>query len=781
MATPGIITNSELALKIAQLVDRWNTRENQLRLMLTQPTGTVTVTDGLEQNHELPSFPQLQLEVQQLIADATTGINLAEMHANTALQHRNAAGEHAQEAQDAAEAAQASAASIGDAEQTTTANAAAAASSAAAAAQSEDTAEAHKTHAASSSMLADAAADDAEVSRLAAAGSATAADSARTGAEAARDKAALWADAPLNTQVEPGKYSAKHWADQAAATVTGTLTYMGTWSPASGAFPPAPKTGHFYKVSAAGTHGGYAWSVGDHLIYNGTTWDAIDNTESVTSVAGRVGAVTLTTADIGGLGALATLGTVDFGTRVSGKPTTLAGYGITDAMNTSSSQDVGGFKTMTYGALRIQGWAGTANAGVLYLGDLDRYVYKPQDDDRFLFKIGNTTTAFLDAGGTIVTTNNLAAAATNYALKAGATFTGNIGVQQDVPQVFLANAAGGRQYRMLANINATVDYGLQFDRWTGSAWASRMVITDQVNTLVTANNFVGGTGTQQIIRGMGWGNQVARWKEVMEPDGGFAWYSYDTAGGNPIQTFSFKTAVAGGSEGVWFRGQAMWHAGNFNPASKANVSHTHAWSEVNPPARLGVNCNLIYDWNVATENGWFMGSNAANAPSADWYMGEVIVHNPDWVVQRLIRFAANVHIEYQRTRSGGTWGGWERIYNTQTALDERYAYPYSNFVFRDLTATRGDGSGVVFLNQTQSRYLYYSGARYEMPGAPLSINGGPNITSESGQLRVEGTVRTYNRNVILAANGGAWNEQPRVFVTSGDPGAWAQDGDLWVW
>ncbi len=45
---------------------------------------------------------------------------------------------------------------------------------------------------------------------------------------------------------------------------------------------------------------------GDWVIYNGTAWQKIDQTNLVISVAGRTGAVTLTTADIGGLGTIAT-------------------------------------------------------------------------------------------------------------------------------------------------------------------------------------------------------------------------------------------------------------------------------------------------------------------------------------------------------------------------------------------------------------------------------------------------------------------------------------------
>ena len=47
---------------------------------------------------------------------------------------------------------------------------------------------------------------------------------------AARDKAELWADAPLNTAVEPGKYSARHWAEQLGAIPETAYNWKGTWS-----------------------------------------------------------------------------------------------------------------------------------------------------------------------------------------------------------------------------------------------------------------------------------------------------------------------------------------------------------------------------------------------------------------------------------------------------------------------------------------------------------------------------------------------------------------------
>ena len=67
--------------------------------------------------------------------------------------------------------------------------------------------------------------------------------------------------------------------------------------------------GKYYVVSVAGStniDGITDWQIGDWLIFNGTVWQKIDQSNLVTSVAGRTGNVVLTTADIGGLGTIAT-------------------------------------------------------------------------------------------------------------------------------------------------------------------------------------------------------------------------------------------------------------------------------------------------------------------------------------------------------------------------------------------------------------------------------------------------------------------------------------------
>ena len=94
--------------------------------------------------------------------------------------------------------------------------------------------------------------------------------------------------------------------------VSGGLSYQGTWNASTNTPTLASSTGtngYYYIVDTAGStnlNGITDWQIGDWLLYNGTVWQKIDQTNLVTSVAGRTGAVTLSTSDISGLGTIAT-------------------------------------------------------------------------------------------------------------------------------------------------------------------------------------------------------------------------------------------------------------------------------------------------------------------------------------------------------------------------------------------------------------------------------------------------------------------------------------------
>lgn len=173
---------------------------------------------------------------------------------------------------------------------------------------------------------------------------------------------------------------------QLPASVVGAMSYQGTWNASTNSPTLASGTGtkgYIYRVTTAGTttlDGNSQWNVGDEAVFDGTTWDKWDGIASeVTGFNGRTGNVTPIAADYSafyqtsgtnstitisgdasGSGANAitltlassgvTAGTYA-GHVVNAKGlvtsatvlTTVAGYGITDALTVNSVIDLGTF------------------------------------------------------------------------------------------------------------------------------------------------------------------------------------------------------------------------------------------------------------------------------------------------------------------------------------------------------------------------------------------------------------------------------------------------------
>ena len=83
-----------------------------------------------------------------------------------------------------------------------------------------------------------------------------------------------------------------------------SLSYKGTWD-ASNNTPTLASgetlQGYYYVINVAGSitlDGINDWAIGDWVINNGSAWEKADHTDSVTSVAGKQGAITLDHVDI---------------------------------------------------------------------------------------------------------------------------------------------------------------------------------------------------------------------------------------------------------------------------------------------------------------------------------------------------------------------------------------------------------------------------------------------------------------------------------------------------
>jgi hypothetical protein len=83
-----------------------------------------------------------------------------------------------------------------------------------------------------------------------------------------------------------------------------TVTYQGTWNATTNSpalVSSVGTSGQYYVVSTAGStelDGVSDWQSGDWVIFNGSAWEKSDNTDKVTSVAGRSGVVVLDSTDI---------------------------------------------------------------------------------------------------------------------------------------------------------------------------------------------------------------------------------------------------------------------------------------------------------------------------------------------------------------------------------------------------------------------------------------------------------------------------------------------------
>jgi len=102
-----------------------------------------------------------------------------------------------------------------------------------------------------------------------------------------------------------GKFLTTNGTNVSWSQVAGGLDYQGTWN-ASANTPTLASgvgiNGYYYITNTAGStnlDGITDWQIGDWLLFNGTVWQKIDQSNTVVSVNGQVGIVVLSTTDVG--------------------------------------------------------------------------------------------------------------------------------------------------------------------------------------------------------------------------------------------------------------------------------------------------------------------------------------------------------------------------------------------------------------------------------------------------------------------------------------------------
>ena len=113
-----------------------------------------------------------------------------------------------------------------------------------------------------------------------------------------------------------GKFLTTNGSALSWGSVAGGLSYQGTWNATTNTptlTSSVGTSGYYYVVATAGStnlNGITDWQIGDWLIFNGSVWQKIDQTNLVISVNGYTGAVVLTQTDISGTASLTTTQTL---------------------------------------------------------------------------------------------------------------------------------------------------------------------------------------------------------------------------------------------------------------------------------------------------------------------------------------------------------------------------------------------------------------------------------------------------------------------------------------
>jgi hypothetical protein len=98
-----------------------------------------------------------------------------------------------------------------------------------------------------------------------------------------------------------GKFLTTNGTSTSWASVAGGLSYQGTWNASTNTPTLASSTGtngYYYIVATAGStnlNGITDWQVGDWLLFNGTVWQKIDQSETLQTVTSTDGSLTVST------------------------------------------------------------------------------------------------------------------------------------------------------------------------------------------------------------------------------------------------------------------------------------------------------------------------------------------------------------------------------------------------------------------------------------------------------------------------------------------------------
>lgn len=556
-----------------------------------------------------------------------------------------------------------------------------------------------------------------------------------TSAQTNANKAQAWASNPVGVPVEANLYSARHYAQEAANAATGSMRFKGTWDASVGSYPDAPATGDFYRISVAGTISGRELNPGDQIFFDGAGWDHIDNTDRVMSVNGQTGNVQLTSEQIAGFGSLAAKDQVDWTTDLINIPDLAPlshthNKGDVDLSNVDNTSD-------------MEKPVSTATATALAAKANTTHTHTIANVTGLQTALDGKQAAGSYAAATH--THSLSEV-TNFAVSSPAN-----------GQVLKYNSTTGKWTNQADN-NTVYSVATLAELQTGTATTSRVLsaarLKEWADWQLTNFSVIGHTHTIANVTGL----QAAL-------DGKQAAGSYAAA------SHTHTIANVSGLQGALETRPQVVLDGDWLSTSGAYVSVSTITDAANSSFR----------WTAPADY-----TNIVSFPTKDAYSGLALATsfgsgNRFWLRGR------------HDTRGPTAWERWKPW--MEVALHG------TNVSFQEISTTGPNAIRVgAATNSTEGYITYYTAGdgttRTAYMGYGSSGSTVFSITNERG-----GYINLESQYVhILDSNGGGmqlrptgeiWlgdannrayqRRQPRIFVQSGDPGAAATDGDLWIW
>ena len=203
----------------------------------------------------------------------------------------------------------------------------------------------------------------------------------------------------------------------------------------------------------------------------------------------------------------------------------------------------------------------------------------------------------------------------------------------------------------------------------------------------------------------------------------------DKVSGKGLSTNDFTAALLSKLNGIAEGANKYTHPAS-HPASMITEDSTHRF--------LTDFCKTITDWNSAAANGFYMGNDAANAPSTGWYFGRVTAHNANYLYQEVYQFTASADAravpKYIRVKSNAAWGSWSNV--TVAA-----AVP-SNAKFTDTVYTHPNSGASAGTNKSVT------------VNAQGHVTGGTNPTTLSGYGITVAAAKSHTHNYAGSASAG---------------------------